>query len=275
MAMNMERRLVMVVARRELAEAVRTRWFWSYTACFIVVASALTFLGSFRSPGAFGRSAASLVALTQILVPLTALTLGAISLAGGKERGALRFLMSHPINRAEALTGIVMGVFLALTGAVGAGFGVAALGGYLFGSSGNPAILLGLAALTLALVGAMLMLGVLIGAASRRPATALAGAVFSWLTLVFLGDLGVMGTALATDLPVEALLLAVMINPVEAYRIAAVPIYGASLDVLGPAGSYVIDTLGSYASLLTAGVLVAWIVVPTWLAARLFARSDL
>lgn len=277
--MSLELRLARAVTAKELADAGRNRWVWAYAAGFAAIAGGLAFLGI---PGAgqagfggFGRTAASLVALVQILVPLMALTLGAQTLAGGAERGTLRFLLAHPIDRSEVLVGTFLGLAVALWGAVSAGFGAAALVGAVAGSAGDPMSLLVLAGLSALLATAMLAVGLAVGAATRRSATAVGGAVLAWLVLVFAGDLGIMGTAVATRLPVSALFFSVVVNPVEAYRIAAVPTFGSSLDVLGPAGTYAIDTLGGWATPVAVAILVVWTVVPVLVAGRIFVGRDL
>lgn len=277
--MSFDVRLARALARKELADAGRNRWLWVYAAGFAVVAAALAFLaipGAGQAGfGGFGRTAASLVALVQILVPLMALTLGAQTVAGQVERGTLRFVLAHPVERFEVLAGIAGGLVLALWGSVAAGFGAAALAAAIGGTSGDPGSLLVLAGLSALLATSMLAVGLAVGASSRRASTAVGGAVLAWILLVFGGDLGIMGTAVATRLPVGVLFFAVAANPVEAFRLAAVPAFGSSLDVLGPAGTYAIDTLGAAATPLAVGVLLVWTVVPVAVAARSFARRDL
>ncbi len=276
--MTVERDLVLTVARRELSDTIRSKLLWIYAGCFGVLASALTLTGltgaRLASQGGYGRTAASLVALVQTLVPLMGLTLGALTLATGRERGALRFVLAHPVSRLEVLTGTFLGLATALWGAVAVGFGLAGLIGALAGAPGSPVSLLALTILSGLLATSMLAVGMAIGAGDARSSSALGLSVLAWLLLVFVGDLGLMGTALATRLPVSALFFAVIANPVESFRIAAVPTFGSSLDVLGPAGSFAIDTLGGSARFLAGAVILAWIVIPAAVSARRFARSD-
>lgn len=271
--------LVAAVAQRELREIGKNRWFWAYSAGFALVSVALTLLGipgsQIAGAGGFGRTAASLVALAQILIPLMALTMGAQTLAGARERGSMRFVLSHPIDRREVIAGIFIGHAAAMWAAVAAGFGTAAVAGGLLGAGGDPGALLFLAGLTALLATAMLAVGLAVGAAAPRASAAVGTSVLVWLILVFLGDLGVMGTAVATRMPVEVLLASVLINPVEAYRIAAVPTFGSSLDVLGPAGSFAVDTLGGATTAVALGVMVAWVVAAGVLAALFFERKDI
>lgn len=276
--MRLDMDLVKIVARRELRDTMRSKLLWIYTGCFAVLSSVLTLTGftgsQLAGTGGYGKTSASLVALAQTLVPLMGLTLGALTVAGARERGSLRFVLAHPVSRTEVLMGTFLGLSAALWGAVASGFGMAGIIGAISGASGSPSTLLVLSGLSGLLATSMLAIGIAIGAGAERSSGALGLSVLAWLLLVFVGDLGIMGTALATRMPVSVLFLTVASNPVEAFRIAAVPTFGSSLDVLGPAGSYAIDTLGSAAGFLAAAVLAVWIIIPTLVGLRRFKRSD-
>jgi Cu-processing system permease protein len=270
---SVEPRLVGVVARKVLREATRDHWFWLYCGGFAVLAGAITTVavpdqGVVGSSG-FGRTAASLVAL---VVTLMALTLGARSLAVERETGTLRFLLSHPVNRTEVLLGTYLGFATALLAAVAAGFGAAGLLSALRPAPADGVLLVKLAALSWLMALAMLGVGMVLGVVLRRVATAMGAALFVWLLLVFLGDLGIMGTVVATNLPVETLFASVMINPVESFRVAAIIALDGSLDALGPAGTYAVDTYGDSVGPMAVAVLVAWVIIPVLVAWLVFRR---
>lgn len=268
---------VVVLARKELRDSIRDRWFWLYAAGFGLVASSLVFLAlsnqGVASYGGFGRAAASLVTLAQLIVPLMGLTLGARTIATGRERGTLRFLLSLPVTRSESFLGTLAGTALALFVAVAVGFGLTGVVGYFGSSSWDPLALGWIALLAWLLAVAMLAVGMLVSVASSKASTALGVSLFLWLIFTFLGDLGVMGTAVATRLPVNVLFTSVVVNPVEAFRLAAMITLHGSLDVLGPAGSYAVDTFGGSLLWVVVGSIVLWAVVPAGIAWWLFARK--
>ena len=271
---------VMRIARKELAGTVTSRWFWMWVAAFVGLAAVLVLVALPNSgidgQAGFGRTAASLVTLVQIIIPLMGLTLGAMSIAAQRESGALRFLLSHPISRTEAFWGIYVGHVAALAIAAGAGFGVAGLVTAMRGVSGGAGPFLWIALTSWVLAVAMLGLGMLISTFANRSASALGIGVFVWLVLVFVGDMGLMGTAVATNMPVSALFVSALLNPVEAFRLTALTALSGSLDALGPAGIYAVDTLGDSLLLALFGVLAMWLVVPVLMAWRRFTRkSDL
>ncbi len=274
---RIERSTVLVVTRKELRDAVRNKWFLLYSLGFAGLAALLSNLalpgGTVAGYGAFGRSASTMVALVQLIVPLMGLTLGAQALAGQQERGTLRFLLSHPVNRAEVFLGTYLGLMLALLATVSGGFGVAGLVTGFRGGGADASAFIRIAVLSWALGAAMLGLGMAISAFTRRSGVATGAALFAWLALVFLGDLGLMGTAVATDLPVSVLFFSAVANPVEAFRLATLTVFEGSLDVLGPAGTYAVDRFGDGLDLILFGVLALWVVVPAGLALLRFTRG--
>lgn len=275
-----ELRLVLALARKELRDAVRDRWFWLYAAGFALLAGALTSVAVSDTPtigfAGFGRTGASLVALTQLVVPLMGLTLGARSIAGQRERGTLRFLLSHPISRTETFLGIFCGTSVAMLAAVAGGFGVAGIVAVMRSAVVDAGDLVVIALCSWLLAVGMIGVGMLLSVLTRRSVTAMGASLIAWILLVFVGDLGLMGTSVATRLPTGTLFLAAVANPVEAFRLTAINALQGSLDVLGPAGSYAVDRFGSAIAWLTGAVLVAWTVLPATLAWWIFRRgSDL
>jgi Cu-processing system permease protein len=275
-----ELRLIGVVARKVLREAVRDRWFWLYCLGFAVLAGTLATVAvpdeGVVGPGGFGRTAASLVALVQLVIPLMALTLGARSLAAESESGSLRFLLSQPVSRTEVVLGTWLGLATSLFTAVAAGFGAAGLVSALQSSPVDAAILLRIAGFSFLLSVAMLSIGMVISVSTRRTSTAMGTGLFVWLLLVFLGDLGIMGTTIATRLPVNTLFISVMLNPVEAFRLASIVSLDASLDALGPAGSYAVDTYGNSIGSIAVGTILLWTAAALTASWAIFKRrSDL
>lgn len=275
-----QRGTIITIASKELGETVRSKWFWLWTAAFAGLAAVLV---TVALPGSeidgysgFGRTSASLVTLVQLIIPLMGLTLGALSIAGPRQSGALRFLLSHPVSRTEAFIGTYLGLGAALAAATAAGFGIAGLITVVGGVPADTGAFLWIALLSWLLALAMLGLGMFISTVTHSAGAALGGAVFVWLVLVFIGDLGLMGTAAATQMPVSVLFGAALVNPIEAFRLAALTTFDGSLDVLGPAGTYAVDTLGDALLPALLAVLAAWVVVPVAAAWSRFSRgSDL
>jgi len=271
--------VIAALAVRELRDALRTRWFLLYSLALMVLAGGLTYISTVYSGYAglqgFSRAAAGLVNLMLLVVPLMGLIAGALTLAGERERKTLGYMMSQPISAGEFFCGKVAGLAAALAASLLLSFGVV---GVLLGlrrAPLDPAGFAGFTGLTLLLAMAGLGFGVLISSAAGRVAQAQGVALFVWFVLVFLGDLGVMGSVLVTRMRVESLLFWSLLNPLQVYRLATIAVLSPRLEVLGPAGLYVTSVLGELLVPLLVGLLVVWVIVPLALAFWLFRRGDM
>ena len=261
---------------KELGDALRSRWLVTYAAAFAVVALGLALLqdGGIGVQG-FDRTTASLLNLCLLLVPLLALIVGAGAIAGERERGTLATLLSQPLSSTELLVSKYAGLAVALWMAIALGFGVAGVALALVrpvANFGHYLLFIGLAAV---LATAMLSVGVLISVVSANRVKALSIAVLLWFALVLLYDLVAIGLAVALTSNGQALLLATLLNPVEAVRILAVLGLEPDLHILGPMGAYLRLQFGvaQTAMLLSTATLI-WTAVPLAVAAALFRRQD-
>jgi len=261
---------ILLFGRRELRDALRSRWFMLYTLALAALGLGVSYASAASAGGGmsgFGRTSAGLVNLVLLVVPLMALTAGAATIASDRERGMLAYLLAQPVNRAELLLGKFLGLAATLLASICLGFGVVA--GVLAwqGAATHPASLLLLATLTLVLALAMLSLGLLLSTMARRTSVAIGAAVFLWLTLVFVSDLGLMAGTLSLRLPIERLLALALLNPLQVFKMWSLQSVGASLDVLGPAGLYAQQTYGRWLSLIFSTILTVWTLTPLCLAA--------
>lgn len=109
---------------------------------------------------------------------------------------------------------------------------------------------------------ASVSVGLLISALAQKSSIAAGVAVILWLMLVFLGDLGLMGTSLVMRLDASELLFSALVNPLQQFKLAAILTLRGGLEVLGPAGLYATRTYGDALLPLLVGGLVLWILVP-------------
>jgi Cu-processing system permease protein len=272
----MELTHLLLIAGRELREALRNRWMWLYALAFAGLALALSQAGlaaaGYAGLGGFGRTAASLVNALLLFVPLMALSVGASALAGDRERGTLLFLLAQPVTRAEVFWGKVMGAALALTAALALGFGAAGLALAAGGSAGVSAYAR-LAGFTLLLALACLGLGFVISSLTRKSATAAGGAILVWLGLVFFSDLGLAGLTLVLRPAPRALLAMLMGNPLQVFKLGAIHSLHATLDTLGAVGQFALYRFGDGLPWVLVVVLAAWSAITFTVAFKLFERK--
>lgn len=268
-------------AREELVLALRSRWTQIFALVFGVLSFAVAWAGYVLSGGHgvqdFARTAVSLVQLVLLLVPLTALVIGVLSLA--PERGAAELMFSQPVSRGTILLGKLLGLFQALGAAQAVGFGAAGalvyarsgsdgLGGFLLlvgASLVTTAIFLGLAALLAA------------GAVGRKRTRALALALVVWFVAVVFFDLLALGMAslLPSGTASRVLMVSTIVNPLGAIRT------GTLLGIEGT-GAFGAASLALFRFTRGAGgvgvvlglSLLFWLVAPTALAMRRLRRAD-
>ena len=264
----MDPKIIGTLLAKEINDALNNRWFMLYAAAFTGLALLLSWL-SLSGGGAgysgfagFGRTAASLVNLVLLVVPLMALTIGASSLVSEREQGTLSYLLAQPVNRAEVLLGKYLGLAASILGALALGFGLSGVVIAGQGGQANAAAYGFLAAFAFGLALAMLSLGFLISVLARKLSVATGVALFVWLLFVFGGDLGLMSTSLVFKLPIDALFNLALVNPLHVFKMSALLSINATLDVLGPAGIYGMQSYRDYLTWLLLGSLLAWIVFP-------------
>jgi Cu-processing system permease protein len=250
-----------LIAARELNETMRSRWFVLAAGCFLVLSLGLSMLGlagAQRSGLAgFDRTTASMLNLALLFVPLVTLSLGGLGIAGELEDASLGMLLAQPITRLEVYVGKYAGLLAAVGAAVCGGFGTTGvIVGFRTGA-GNVQAFLGLVALVLLLGAATLGIGTLLSVALRSRARVIGAAFSTWLVLVYVSDLGVIGLTIARNLQPGQVFLLALLNPVEQARVLGTLLLSDRLDVLGPVGVFGHDLLGG-AGLV--GLLVATLV---------------
>jgi Cu-processing system permease protein len=271
---------LLLCARQELLIAVRSRWLQIFVGVFAALALLVAGSGYVLSGGYgvqdFARTAESLLQLVLLLVPLTALTFGALTLT--QDRGTAELLYSQPVSRAHILCGRVCGLVIALAAAQSIGFGVAGLvvqqaaGGF-----GIEAFMV-VVGTSLALTVVFVSLAALISQARPgRRARVLAVALVVWFVAVVLYDVAVLGVAslLRSGTASRLLMTAALANPVDAARTAALmgiegtaAFAAASLALLRFTGGVWQVTA------LAATSVTCWAVIPLVIAARRLSRAD-
>lgn len=274
-------RPLLILAAEEFQEGLRNRWVISAVLLLTILAFSLALLGT--SPigetrvGALNVTTVSLASLSVYLLPLVALTLSYDSVVGERERGTLVLLLTYPISRWQVICGKFLGHFAIIAVAILLGYGSS--GVYIAISDGAAmqdwlqfAAMLGS---SMMLGSAFIALGYLISVTVSSRATAAGMAISTWLLVVVVYDLLLLGLVLSdtrdlisSDLFSTLLLL----NPADIYRL---------FNLAGSeAASLVSGSLGALdSSFLSAGLLLSalclWIIVPITAAIWVFNRHEL
>lgn len=250
---------------RELAHALRARWFLAYAAVFLVGGLLLTALGSTGSLlGGYRGYARALAGLTHfaiLFVPLMALLPAASSLAEERENGTLEYLLAQPVTWGQVFLGTWSGVALAVLLALTAGYlfsaGVAVLRGVPVG------LVLSTYGFLVCLSLVFVSLGTVLSAVSETRSRAVTLGFAIWLVLVALGSLGTMAAFIRWGFPERLLVGWSLLNPVEAFRLGVLTVLDPELQLLGPVGRALTRRYGAVTVVGTSALsLASWIVLP-------------
>lgn len=267
---------ILLVAQKESREALTNRWFIIYAVSFAALALLLLLIGSSRSELAeysgFGRTAASLINLIMLFVPLIALTTGSIAISNERENGTLTYLLSHPITKSEVLLGKYLGILVTIWLTLLFGFG---LGGVVIASRGilyGADLYLIIIFLSALLASSFLSVGFMVTVLTSKTSKSLGIAVFLWLFFLVFGDLGLMGSAVIMNIGADTLFWITSVNPVEAFKIASVLSLSPRFEILGPAGVYAMRNFGETTIfILLSSILLLWSVLPLMLSIFYFS----
>ncbi|WP_254521550.1 ABC transporter permease [Natrinema caseinilyticum] len=189
---------IFAVAKKDFQDSVRSWLFWGLSALFFLllvgIAGALSYFG--EDIAAQGATTDMLVVLvsqvTKWIVPLIALILGWKSIAGERESGSIKILLSLPHSRKDVVIGKLLGRSAVLSISLTVGFALAAvivaafLGGFDFVDYAGllaMSIIYGIAYTTLA-----------VSLSSLTRSTTIAGAAMFCVFLVFYGLWNGLGT---------------------------------------------------------------------------------
>ena len=233
----MDTKNVFLIMRKEAVESLRNRWFILYTLCFSALALLVllfsTMGGDIAGFSGFGRTAASLINLVLLFVPLIAIITGGMSISQERENGTLPYLLSHPINKNEIFVGKFLGILITIWFSILLGFGLAGLGVAIRGGEGEISGYLLTVILSALLAACFLSIGFLVSVYSGKASKAIGISVFLWLLFIILGDLGIMGTTVAM-----AIRRGVGQNQAGAGQPGrGIRLFGAGLRVLAPGRS--------------------------------------
>lgn len=273
---------LLLCARQEMLLALRSRWTQIFALVFAALSLLVAWSGYVLTGGSgvqdFARTAASLVQMVALLVPLMALVGGVLALT--PERGAAELLFSQPVPRSSILLGKILGLLAALVAAQTVGFGAA--GVVVFSQSGEQ----GLSGYLLLILGAAVLTSVFLGIAGvlstgvggRRRARALALALVIWFAAVVLFDVAALGAAsfLPSGFASRLLIVSVLVNPVDAVRTGT--LLGAQgTSAFGAASLAFFRFTGGRlnAGLLLGASAVIWMCLPPLVAMFRLRRTDI
>jgi ABC-2 type transport system permease protein len=241
-------RQLWLVARLDVGESLRSRWFAVYAALFGGVVALLFVFGLTESRilGFMGlsRLLVTYIQLCMAIVPVFVLVTTVRSVAGDREAGVFEYLLSLPVGLGPWFWGRTLGRFLVVY--LPALFAMLAAAGWAqweeievpWGLLWTYGAMLG------ALCACFLGIAMGISAVARSIDVAQGAAFLIWLGLVLFLDLILLGVLIQQHVPADTVVAIALANPLQVFRTAALVLFDPELVLLGPAAFVILDLFG-------------------------------
>lgn len=246
------RSAVLVVARLDFAEVLRSRWLAFCIGVYALVAAIFTLVGTHESTvlgfTGMGRVLLSIIHALVLVLPLLALTATAQAVGHAREEGSLELLLALPITRAKYLTAVAGVRYLVLLVPLVVMVALMSVIGLLVFGEPVPWRFVGATLVVSAsLLWAFVGLGLVVSTFVRHAGKATTCALLLWALAIALLDFALVGMMLEWRLNARAVFLLATLNPVECARLALLSTAQPELGVLGPVGFFLTTHVGSVA----------------------------
>jgi ABC-2 type transport system permease protein len=261
-------------------ETLRARWYQAYVGGFAAVMAVFFFFGLAESAvlgyTGLGRTLLTFIQISLVVLPLFVLLTTARTLVSDRESGVWEYVLAWPISLRAYYWGKAGGRAIAVIAPIVIALFLA--GGFeAFRGREVPwTIVAYYAALMVSLIVCFLGIALLISVLSSTQEIALGFALGLWFVTEALVDALLLGVLLREQIQPEVLLGAAMLNPLQAFRMAAIALFDPELIALGPIAYTILDEIGRGGLLVWA---ILWPMVLglgcAWLGARFFTSRDI
>ena len=237
-----------LVARLDVGESLRARWFAVYAGVFGGIVALLFVFGLTESRilGFMGlsRLLVTYIQLCMAILPVFVLVTTVRSVAGDREAGVFEYLLSLPVGLGAWFWGRTLGRFAVVYLPALLAMAAAAAWAVQQGIE-VPWGLFGLYAAQLASLSAC-FLGIAMGiSAVARTIDVAQGAAFAvWLAAILFLDLILLGVLIQEHVPAQTVVAIALANPLQVFRTAALMLFDPDLVLLGPAAFVIFDAFG-------------------------------
>lgn len=268
------------IAKLDIRESLRSKWFWLYSLVFggVIVLLFLFGLTESRVLGFIGlsRLLVTYIQLCMAILPIFVLITTVRSVAGDREAGVFEYLLSLPVSLRDWFWGKIIGRYIVIFLPVVLAMVIAVVFGVFKGIEIPWSMFLYYTGLLAVLGWFFLALGMFISTIARSSDVAQGMAFVTWLVFLLFIDLILLGLMIQNQLRPEWAVAISLANPLQVFRTAALTLFDPQLIVLGPSAYIILDYFGREGYMLY-GMLYPLILGIGFLLLgyRLFRKGDL
>ncbi len=268
------------MARTDIGETLRARWFFVYTLIFggVMVGLYVSGLTESRVMGFTGlsRLLVAYLQITMAILPIFMLITTVRSVVGDREAGIFEYMLAFPIGLGAWYWGKLVGRFIIVFMPVLLAMILAVIWGLAQGVVIPWGQVLFYTGLMASLAWCFLGIGMLISTLSRSTDVAQGAAFIIWLFLLLFLDLILLGFLISEGLPAETAVAISLANPLQSFRTASMLLFDPQLVLIGPSAYLILDNFGraGYLAWALSYPVVVGLVTAAW-GYLAFRRGDL
>ncbi len=237
-----------LVLSAEFAEMLRARWYQAYFLAFGALILSFFSFGLSESSilgfAGLSRILMTFIQITIVIVPIFAMVTTVRTLVTDREMGVWEYLLSWPMSIKSYYWGKSLGRMVAIAMPLVMALGAAGIiqefsGGDVAWESISWMIVY-VTSLVVCFVGMALFVSVL----AKNQEMALGVAFAIWITCEALIDSLVLGLLVQNRLSPEVVISLALLNPVQAFRTAAIGVFDVQFSILGPISHTILDVFG-------------------------------
>jgi ABC-2 type transport system permease protein len=236
------------VARLDILDSFRSKWFIAYALIFIALLLGIFFSGvtESRVMGFTGMTRLLLVFIQacNIILPIFILITTVRTISKERESAIFEYMLSFPISLASYYWGKALGRFIVILSPLLLSMLIALILGVFKGAGAPWQLYLLYTGLLISSSVVYLGLGFLISSTARSQELALGWALVIWLALLAFIDVALIGFMIQQALPDNLIFAIALLNPVQVFRIGAISLFDPVLSVIGPAAYFILDNFG-------------------------------
>jgi ABC-2 type transport system permease protein len=236
------------MARADIGESLRARWFLVYTIVFggVMVGLFVSGLTESRIMGFTGlsRLLVTYLQITMAILPIFMLITTVRSVVGDREAGVFEYILALPVGIGSWYWGKLVGRYLVVFLPVFVSMLAAVIWGLIQGVAIPWFQVLFYVGLLASLAWCFLGIGMLVSTLSRSTDVAQGAAFMIWLFFLLFLDLILLGALIQEGLPAESAVAIALINPLQVFRTASMLLFDPQLVLLGPSAYVILDNFG-------------------------------